>query len=81
MIAYNMRYKGPLEYDKFILNILQFATEVNYIKDIELQEDEEYISILTMHKQITEYLSEISGTNSVSSKCYIKSLLNMEAQQ
>lgn len=29
MILYNMRYRGPLEYDKFVLNILQFHNEVN----------------------------------------------------
>lgn len=76
-----MRYKGPLEYDKFILNILQFATEVNYIKNIELKEDEDYVSIISMHNQISQYLLEINGAYSISSKCYIKSLLNMEAQQ
>lgn len=31
MITYNMRYRGPYEYDKFALNILQY---INLIKDI-----------------------------------------------
>ena len=31
MITYNMRYRGPYEYDKFALNILQ---DINIVKDI-----------------------------------------------
>ena len=33
MIVYNMRNRGPLEYDKFVLNILQYHNEVNSIND------------------------------------------------
>lgn len=78
MISYNMRYKGPLEYDKFVLNILQFATEVEYIQSLELNEDDEYISIITNHKELTDYLLQISGDNSISTKCYSKILSSME---
>ena len=28
MILYNMRYRGPYEYDKFILNVFQFHNEM-----------------------------------------------------
>lgn len=37
MIIYNMRYRGPLEYDKFVLNTFQFHNEVNgvLIKEFE----------------------------------------------
>lgn len=28
MIVYNMRYRGPYEYDKFILNVFQFHNEM-----------------------------------------------------
>ena len=36
MIYYNMRYRGPYEYDKFTLNILNYVNFVNdYIADIE----------------------------------------------
>ena len=31
MITCNMRYRGPYEYDKFALNILQY---INLVKDI-----------------------------------------------
>lgn len=36
MITYNMRYRGPYEYDKFVLNIFQF---LNQVKDIENELD------------------------------------------
>lgn len=29
MIFYNMRYRGPYEYDKFILNIFQYSNMIN----------------------------------------------------
>ena len=36
MIYYNMRYRGPYEYDKFTLNILNYVNYVNdYIADME----------------------------------------------
>lgn len=31
MIVYNMRYRGPLEYDKFVLNAFQFHNEVDAV--------------------------------------------------
>ena len=35
MIYYNMRYRGPYEYDKFTLNILNYINYVNdYVYDI-----------------------------------------------
>ncbi len=36
MIYYNMRYRGPYEYDKFTLNILNYINFVNdYVNDME----------------------------------------------
>jgi hypothetical protein len=32
VIKYNLRYRGPLEYDKFLLTILQFCNEVKYLE-------------------------------------------------
>ena len=31
MIVYNNKYRGPLEYDKFILNVFQYLNEINYL--------------------------------------------------
>lgn len=33
MIKYNLRYRGPFEYDKLILNVLQFSNEVKLLKN------------------------------------------------
>ena len=29
MIHYNMRYRGPYEYEKFILNVLQYSNNAH----------------------------------------------------
>ena len=35
MIFYNFRYRGPYEYDKYVLNVFQYSTMVNdFINDI-----------------------------------------------
>ena len=40
MIIYNNKYRGPLEYDKFILNVFQYLNEINYlIEDINVNEN------------------------------------------
>ena len=39
MIVYNMRYRGPYEYDKLILNVLQFHNEVLDMKNRLVKED------------------------------------------
>jgi len=31
MIHYNFRYRGPFEYDKFVLNALQLQNKLNYV--------------------------------------------------
>lgn len=33
MIYYNFCFRGPYEYDKFILNYLQFSNEVKFLKE------------------------------------------------
>lgn len=57
MIHYNMRYRGPLEYDKFILNIFQFHNEIHelYVKELsrELRKDN------TSYKSLGNYINEI----------------------
>ena len=35
MIFYNFRYRGPYEYDKYVLNVFQYSNMVNdFINDI-----------------------------------------------
>lgn len=56
MIVYNMRYRGPYEYDKLVLNVFQYHNEVADLvtamneNDSKLQELGDQIK--TMNKQI-----------------------------
>ena len=54
MIYYNMRYRGPYEYDKFTLNILNYINFVNdYINDMENYEYNHATSELWNNEFIT----------------------------
>lgn len=46
MILYNLRYNGPFEYDKTVLNILQFYNEVNHLQNKELKKEKDTIKSL-----------------------------------
>ena len=40
MILYNMRYRGPYEYDKTVLNVFQFHNEIlSMTKELEEQNE------------------------------------------
>ena len=42
-----MRYRGPYEYEKFVLNVLQFANEANdFLDDLEKEQSYETIKML-----------------------------------
>ena len=52
MIYYNMRYRGPYEYDKFTLNIFNYINYVNdYIYDMNNTSDE-YITFKQTQENI-----------------------------
>lgn len=52
MIYYNMRYRGPYEYDKFTLNILNYINYVNdYIYDMN-NTSEEYDTFKKMLDEV-----------------------------
>ena len=55
-ILYNLRYRGPYEYDKFILNIFQNANETNRL----LRNIEENIGaeIHLNRKELLKYIDE-----------------------
>lgn len=52
MIVYNMRYRGPLEYDKFILNALQFHNEIYDLITKELEKPDGSVGDLTEIQQL-----------------------------
>lgn len=52
MIVYNNRYRGPMEYDKFILNILQYSNEINMILKNEFYNSESQKTFKKMCEQL-----------------------------
>ena len=54
MIAYNMRYRGPIEYDKICLNILQFWNEVQGMTHYELSNQQK--SITNLDNTLSQYV-------------------------
>lgn len=74
MIKYNIRYRGPFEYEKLILMILQFSNEVKNLKSsVETNElmllHEESLRFSTMFEKLT-------GENGLTNKLL---LMNMKA--
>lgn len=69
MITYNMRYRGPYEYDKFALNILQY---INLVKDIasSVNKDVEN-NLVSKSKKLAKYIDNI---DSIQHELFIMSL-------
>ena len=64
MIIYNMRNRGPFEYDKFILNILQIHNAVTLSELNELNEfHNENDNLLVINNNINELYNKIQGTD------------------
>lgn len=59
MILYNMRYRGPFEYDKFVLNIFQIHNEVKMlVRKFNKNEEGNLIDIYKDINQIYESLTD-----------------------
>lgn len=62
MIIYNMRNRGPYEYDKFILNILQIHNAVTLSETNELNEfNNENDNLLYIKNNINMLYEKIQG--------------------
>lgn len=79
MILYNMRHRGPYEYDKFTLNILQISNAVTLS---ELQEltvnSNNKNNLLEIQKKINEVYTSLVGNDDVvglTEEIYINSFL------
>lgn len=62
MILYNLRYRGPYEYDKFILNTLQLSNEAKRMK--KRLKEKELHSLQESKKQLDDYLDKAVGEES-----------------
>ena len=65
MILYNMRNRGPYEYDKFTLNILQIHNAVTLIEMHELTDNAaNKEALITIQKELNEVYEALVGTSS-----------------
>lgn len=77
MIYYNMRYRGPYEYDKFTLNILNYVNYVNdYIYDANNLSDS-YKTFKELEEQINKAFED---TLKNSERIYEYFIMNKEGE-
>ena len=61
MIQYNMRYRGPYEYEKFILNVYQFHNEMLDIENsISDKNSKNFISAANKLDEVSEQIKTLS---------------------
>ena len=73
MILYNIRHRGPFEYDKFVLNILQVSNETKrLLKNFNAAADSK---IPKKQKAIDGLLASLSGEKGV-----LQNIMSMQEQ-
>lgn len=69
MILYNMRHRGPFEYDKFTLNIFQLFNEV---KILEAKLDKkEYGQFKKKVSELNGVFDELTGAKSITQEALL----------
>lgn len=77
MIYYNMRYRGPYEYDKFTLNVLNYVNYVNdYIYDAN-NTSSDYHTFKELEEQINK---AFENSLTYSERIYKKFIMNKEGE-
>lgn len=79
MIHYNMRYRGAYEYEKFILNVLQYSN-VAHDLSTELNELDEYKTLKEINDTINDLFDKSTGHLNTSEQCYKKLIMFKEAK-
>lgn len=79
MIHYNMRYRGPYEYEKFILNVLQYSNNSHDFSS-EVNGLEEYETLKEIQDNVTDLYNKSTGEYGVSEQCYRKLIMFKEAK-
>ena len=69
MINYNMRYRGPYEYDKFILNIFQYSNAI-YDFENDLSENSTFDTINSIRETVDDIFNQITKEKGLSDKIY-----------
>lgn len=58
-MIYNIRYRGPFEYDKYVLNILSYSNQVKLL--LKESRSGEIADIISMTKKIDEMTDNMCG--------------------
>ncbi len=75
MIFYNFRYRGPYEYDKYVLNVLQYSNMVNdFINDID--NTATWKTLYDLNNEVDKIYNETVGDGGRSDKIYETLILN-----
>lgn len=69
MINYNMRYRGPYEYDKFILNIFQYSNAI-YDFENDLSENSTFDTINSIRETVDDIFNQVTKEKGLSDKIY-----------
>ena len=79
MIYYNMRYRGAYEYEKFVLNVLQYSN-VAHDLTTELNELQEFETLKEIKDIINDLYNKSTGHYNTSEQCYKKLIMFKEAK-
>ena len=71
MILYNFRHRGPHEYDKFILNVMQLHNEVALLE--ERLEREDINQLATVVTDFNTTLEALTGSDSFTAEMLLLS--------
>lgn len=69
MINYNIRYRGPYEYDKFILNVLQYSNAIHDFEN-DLSGDGAYTTIKELDEMVDQIFTQVVQEDGLSDKIY-----------
>lgn len=75
MIFYNMRYRGPYEYDKFILNIFQYCNLVNDFKN-DLSDTSSWKTLYDLQTEVNLLFEDITKEKGFSELIYKTFIMN-----
>ena len=75
MIFYNFRYRGPYEYDKYVLNVLQYSNMVNdFIHDI--NNTATWKTLYDLNNEVNDIYNKTIGDGGRSGMIYETLILN-----
>ena len=69
MIHYNIRYRGPYEYDQFVLNILQYSNAI-YDFENDLTSKGAYTTMKQIGEQVDDLFEQITGEKGFNDNIY-----------